>query len=236
MPVQRKVFRIEQMSPVTPPAASLTAVGGPEFPHRDVLDELQALRALIERPLHKPATDPAQTEATGLRQLKDEAAVIRHAIGRIQQELAALHSGTPAGEPGRATRELEAVAEGAERATRQIINAAEAIEDAANTLSACLKRGQEQTLAEDIQDQVIRIFEACNFQDLSGQRISKVMATLNFVEDHVARMMQIWGGIEAFKNAAAATAERTASLHGPKLHGDAGHATQDEIDALFAAR
>ena len=64
------------------------------------------------------------------------------------------------------------------------------------------------------------------------------MATLKFVEDRIARMMEIWGGIEAFKDyTAAALAEREtgpALLNGPKLEGDAGHVSQDEIDAMFA--
>ena len=85
---------------------------------------------------------------------------------------------------------------------------------------------------------MIRIFEASNFQDLAGQRIAKVLATLKFIEDRIARMMEIWGGIEAFKDyTAAALAERPpgpALLNGPKLEGDSGHASQDDIDALFA--
>jgi len=85
---------------------------------------------------------------------------------------------------------------------------------------------------------VLRIFEACNFQDLSGQRIAKVMATLQFVENRIARMMEIWGGAESFKAYAAAMAERQrhpALLHGPRLDDEPGHASQADIDALFKA-
>ena len=177
--------------------------------------------------------------ASGLRQLKDETDTIHRAIIRTKQEIATLHaSGFSNMEHGRVVRELDAVAGGTERATQQILAAAEEIDEAANNLCALLKHGQEQELAQDIRDQVIRIFEACNFQDLAGQRITTVMATLKFVEDHVTRMMEIWGGIEAFKDyAPAAAAERTRetiSATGPKLDGDTGHATQDEIDALFS--
>jgi chemotaxis protein CheZ len=52
------------------------------------------------------------------------------------------------------------------------------------------------------------------------------------------RMMEIWGGLDAFKGIEAeGIAERTGDarlLHGPKIAGEAGHASQDEIDALFA--
>src|SRR5262249_27593828 len=100
-----------------------------------------------------------------------------------------------------------------------------------------LKADHELGIVSDIQDQVIKIFEACNFQDLTGQRITKVVATLQFIETHIIRMMEIWGGIDAFKDfAPEARSERDADgrlLNGPKLADEAGHASQDDIDALF---
>jgi chemotaxis protein CheZ len=176
-------------------------------------------------------------ESDELRQLKDESDSIHRVIAHTKQEVATLHAGTFSdGEP-RATRELDAVADGTERATQQILDAAEVIEEAAKLLSASVKQGQERALAQDIQDHALRIFEACNFQDLSGQRITKVLATLQFVEDRVARMMEIWGGAEAFREfTAAALAERQREaqlLNGPKLDGDPGHASQDDVDAIF---
>ena len=125
-----------------------------------------------------------------------------------------------------------------ERATQQILDAAESIDEAADTLSAALKQEQEQALTSDIRDQVVRIFEACNFQDLSGQRIAKVLATLTFVEDRVARMLEIWGGRAALEDyATAANGDRNVEsklVSGPKLDGDSGHASQQEIDAMFS--
>jgi len=155
------------------------------------------------------------------------------------QELASLHFGAfaEAGQ-GRASRELDAVVDSTERATQHILEAAESIDEAANTLSASLKHDQEQALASDIRDHVVRIFEACNFQDLSGQRIAKVLATLTFVEDRVARMLEIWGGRDALKDYAAgariAPVVDTTLVNGPKLSGDPGHVSQEEIDAMFA--
>src|SRR5215212_3110339 len=221
MPLPRKVFRIEQMHPARMQAARF-AEPAMSLPHQEILCELQALRNLIER----RCTSSIETGA------------IDDAIDRTKLEIAALHVGPPDGSAARATRELDAVTEGAERATQKIINAAEDIEDAANTLSARLKDEQEQALAQDILDHVIQIFEACNFQDLTAQRITKVIATLNFVEDRITRMMETWGGTEAFQlyTAAAMGARETSStLHGPRLAGDVGCATQEDIDALFAA-
>ena len=120
------------------------------------------------------------------------------------------------------------------RRLSQILQAAEAIDQAANTLTASVKGSHDQGLAHDIQDRVVQIFEACNFQDLTGQRVAHVMATLKFVEEHVARLLTIWQGIEQFKPVVfGEEAGSDRFLNGPKLSGDRGHSTQDDIDGLF---
>jgi chemotaxis protein CheZ len=83
----------------------------------------------------------------------------------------------------------------------------------------------------------MRIFEACNFQDLTGQRIAKVLATLKFIEERVAHMVEIWGGMDALKTYTDGTndSNRDPLLHGPKLDGDHDHVSQDDVDALFAS-
>jgi chemotaxis protein CheZ len=135
----------------------------------------------------------------------------------------------------RAGRELTAIVDGTEQATQSILQAAEEIDQAAGTLSAMLKGGHDQGLARDIQDRVVQIFEACNFQDLTGQRVAKVMATLRFVEDHAARLLAIWQDIERFKPIPLSEPPGGDQLYlnGPKLPGDPGHSTQDDIDQLF---
>jgi chemotaxis protein CheZ len=245
MPVRRKVFRIEEMQLAEGRALPQAPAPLDQINQR-MLDDLAELRRLMEcRPPAAPAASTDKPELDGLRQLKVETDTIHRAITRTKEEIAALHvSGLNNPENGRASRELDAVAGGTEHAIQQILAAAEDIDEAANTLSATLKNEQERALAQDIRDQVIRIFEASNFQDLAGQRIAKVLATLKFIEDRITRMMDIWGGINAFKDyTAAALAARMSGpptplhgpppLHGPKLEGDAGHVTQAEIDDLF---
>jgi chemotaxis protein CheZ len=254
MPVRQKSFRIEQMTTSgeprsVAPDAVLPSGAVSELRHQEVLNELKARRDLIEQ--RTPAgsapigssreneTKNDQITLGDLNTLKTETGSIHRAITRTMQELASLHFGAFGNTGhGRASRELDAVVDSTERATQQILEAAESIDEAANTLSASLKHAQEQALASDIRDHVVRIFEACNFQDLSGQRIAKVLATLTFVENRVARMLEIWGGPEALDGYAAATlAEHemeTQLVSGPKLNGDPGHVSQQEIDAMFA--
>jgi len=119
--------------------------------------------------------------------------------------------------------ELSAVTTGAEQATQRILAAAEEIDQLANNLSAALKGKIEQDLAQDIADTVIRIFEACNFHDLIGQRVSKVMTTIKLIE-----------GDEINVAPSPPTNDGARFLHGPRLDSDHGHVTQNDIDAMFA--
>jgi chemotaxis protein CheZ len=252
MPVRQKTFRIERATAGGEPRSDVAPGGAISVhQHHEVLNELRALREVIEQRTpaapqgapsaseNAPKDHPGDQITVGdLNKLKSETDSIHRAISHTMRELASLHFGAFDIERGRASRELDAVVDSTERATQQILDAAESIDEAADTLSAALKQDQEQALTSDIRDHVVRIFEACNFQDLSGQRIAKVLATLTFVEESVARMLEIWGGRAAVEDYAATSAdERNAEdklVSGPKLDGDSGHVSQQEIDAMFA--
>jgi chemotaxis protein CheZ len=245
MPAQRKVFRIEQMAARATPAAAVADGALDASQHTDILAELAALRDLIAaRP--PGCSQAAAIAPADLEELRAETAGLRQLLDGARRELAGLQAAACGNNARqRPACELNAVATDAEHATQQILDAAEAIEDAASTLAAAFKRKQAQTLAQDIQEQVVRIFEACNFQDISGQRIAKLLATLATAVDHVSRMVEICGGTTALSESAAVAAAGTASaagpvrqivlLHGPSCPGDPDRASQAEIDRLFAA-
>ncbi len=217
--VQRKIFRVEQMLTKQPSARS-----GGDPRQNKMIGELNALRALADR-----------SGGDGANELRRELEGVYDAINRNKRELAALNG--IAGDERRVARansELGAAVSGMEHATQKILMSAEIIDESAKTMSASLKKEFELGLTQDIQDHVIRIYEACNFQDLAGQRIAKVMATLKTVEDHVARMIALWESIapQAKRDTQGQAPERKL-VNGPKLEGDSGHATQDDIDALF---
>lgn len=168
--------------------------------------------------------------------MKAELDAISYVIEKTKKEVATLHfTGANGRELARTSDELGAIVAGTEVATNTILNAAEVIDDAAGNLLARLT-GDDAAIARDIADQVVRIFEACNFQDITGQRIAKVLASMRFIEDRVNRMVEIWGGLSALGNVDIdpdpnRTGER-ALLNGPALTSlDA--TTQAEIDALF---
>jgi chemotaxis protein CheZ len=202
------------------------------------MGEIAALRALIapQSPVSRESMERARAQIAEAQAYKHELDLIYAAVKRTRE--AAHAPGTDGPQrpsTDRAGRELEAIVADTERATQSILQAAEAIERGAVTLSAALKNEHEQGLAHDIRDRVMQVFEACNFQDLTGQRAANVIATLRHVEVHVARLMAIWQGIEQFKPVVfdqANDGDRR-FLNGPKLAGDRGHSSQDDIDAIF---
>ncbi|WP_438994088.1 protein phosphatase CheZ [Pseudemcibacter sp.] len=85
----------------------------------------------------------------------------------------------------RAGQELDAIVEATESATDTIMQAAE------DLMSFDTEDFDEYK--NHINDEVMKIFEACSFQDITGQRISKVVKTLNHVEDRVNKLISILG-------------------------------------------
>lgn len=219
--------------------------------HQEVLAEISSLRSLINKggAAQENALNPEEMsekfmaefrkELSEAAKLKVELDAIYEAIAQTKKEIATLHhtTGSKGEEMTRVTNELDAVVDGTEGATETILAAAEFIDETANTLSARVGK-EDSELANDIQDKVVKIFEACNFQDLTGQRITKVVGTLRFVEDRIMQMMDIWGGIETFKDISVEERDHkegdAALLNGPALESDTDVATQDDIDALFA--
>ena len=224
--------------------------------HREIMNELRSIRAQMAAPGHSAAAiavadssaqqiaesqallETYRAQIEQCEKLKVELDLIYDAINRTKREIAVLHGKSFDGnEMSKVTGELGAVVGGTEEATQQILEAAEAIDQAASALAKVNSPDQQKILSEEISERVVSIFEACNFQDLTGQRISKVMSTMKFIENHITVMMDIWGGVDAIRaHAPPIVDDREGDaklLNGPKLDGDAGHASQNDIDALF---
>ena len=160
---------------------------------------------------------------------------IQRAINTTRVEIASLHAnGLREGQINRATDELDAVVWDTEQATQSILSAAEAIDGASDLLMTRLE-GHDRARAAEIHDNVIRIFEACNFQDIAGQRLTKVVGLLHFIETSVAAMADIWvdSGRSTASEPPAGPKAHDALLNGPALAGDVGIVSQDDIDSLF---
>lgn len=82
-----------------------------------------------------------------------------------------------------ATDELDAIIQSTEGATMTIFSACETVE---RTLP-----GIDEHHRNAIQNEITRIYEACSFQDITGQRITKVVRSLRDIETKVGSILKI---------------------------------------------
>jgi len=184
----------------------------------------------------------ASAEAAVISNQRDEILVLRtelqslaHSINDTKTEIILLHTNDENDDRlGLVSHELDAVVGATERATEGILDAAEKIDSVAQALRAYKADPAVMAMGASIVDHVMQIFENCNFQDITGQRIGKVVKTLKFVEERVDKMISIWGS----EDMNAVTVEHTDPidedsrlLNGPQLEGRG--VTQDEIDKMF---
>lgn len=126
--------------------------------------------------------------------------------------------------PG-ASMELDAVVRDTERATETIMSEAEALMNAEPTDLATYKA--------EVDAAMLRMFEACSFQDLTGQRVNKVIATLRHIEERVGQFAGALGVTDTAQPVSAADQRaKDLLLNGPAINGPS--TTQDDIDAMFA--
>ena len=128
----------------------------------------------------------------------------------------------------RAGQELDAIVKSTEEATNTIMGAAEVIMGADASDPAAYQT--------TVNDEVMKIFEACSFQDITGQRISKVVETLQFIEGRIDRLVETIGvadesGTLTDEEQAVEDRKKDQLLNGPQLDGEGQ--SQDDIDAMF---
>ncbi|KAA0676441.1 protein phosphatase CheZ [Roseomonas genomospecies 6] len=163
------------------------------------------------------------------RELMEMAASIEQA----RREVAALRPPDGGGDKiTSATNELDAIVISTERASFEILNAAERLMDLSGKLKA---EGADPGLCSEIEGEVTNIFTACSFQDLTGQRTSKVVNALRYIEQRVNAMINIWG-IEKLAGIQVAqentdTRPDAHLLNGPQLDGLG--VSQADVDSMF---
>ena len=131
-----------------------------------------------------------------------------------------------------ATNELDAIVTSTERASFEIINAAEKLMELTGELR---EQGADGKLLASMDNEVTKIFTACSFQDLTGQRTTKVVNALRYIEQRINTMIDIWGleGVRATMEPDHMRDRRPDAhlLSGPQLNG----ISQDEVDSMFAS-
>lgn len=177
--------------------------------------------------VHDVLTDMRGEETGGIGGLYRELGALALYIRQARDDIAAIRpDDIRSTDIPRATDELDAVVGATEAATNTIMDAAEQLTNIGGEVG-----GDVETRVTEI---VGRIYEACSFQDITGQRITKVVKTLKAIEGKVERLLRAFGeevSGSATEPEPAPTGD-AALLNGPQLPGKA--MDQDEIDRLLA--
>jgi chemotaxis regulatin CheY-phosphate phosphatase CheZ len=209
------------------------------------VDDFRRIAEKLEKQVDRlngaaPAPAPAPAAISG--GLQQEILALTQHVQQTRSDIAALRPvDSGANRIEAATGELDAIVAATERATTDILNAAERIQE----WTARMPRDNDDMaeIADAIEAWCIEILTACSFQDITGQRTTKVVNTLKYIEQRVNTMIEIWGVDKTISMAEMAGGGFTAShrklnderpdahlLNGPSL-GDG--IDQNAIDSLF---
>ena len=189
---------------------------------------LRSIKEWIERANQRSAED------VHLEVLRKELIEMASSIRKAKAEISAMK---PPGDDSAnstrrinlATEELDAIVHSTERATTDILNSAERIME----ISGRMRGGPADAEVDLLDMEATNILMACGFQDITGQRISKVVSTLRYLEERVDAMIRIWGvdGIQPdeIPQARKDTRPDAHLMHGPSLHGGVDQSTVDEL-------
>jgi len=212
-----------------------------------ILDAIESLRRdLCSRSTkvesndsHEPSPEGDDSEHLP-SSVSEQLAELHHAIDITKTELATLRlKGTPPASLDDVSNELDAVVSATEGATNEILTSAEQVNAIVNSIRSTGSVEHDASELAEIEDQMLRIFEACNFQDITGQRITKVVTTMKLVETTLDQILKRFGGINPELMDKVANASESSSngdndlLNGPALNEDV-KVSQDDIDALFS--
>jgi len=161
------------------------------------------------------------------RDLLDEVEELGRIIANAKAEIAALGVDDIAVcDIPFATDELDAIVAHTATATNAILECCETLDAMTDDLD-----GAD---AARLRDATTRIYEACGFQDITGQRITKVVATLKAIERKVAQIVATFGARAPAGGPVPATpSDEAALLNGPQL--PAAAMDQSDIDRLLAS-
>jgi chemotaxis protein CheZ len=161
--------------------------------------------------------------------LLEEIGELGRTIAAARAEIAALQvDDITASHIPSATDELDAIVTHTAAATDSILEVCETLDGMAGRL--------EPGAAGELQEATTRIYEACSFQDITGQRITKVVTTLKTIDMKVARIIATFAshdGSQSQPCPGTRSAPEVALLNGPQLPANA--MDQSDIDKLLAS-
>jgi chemotaxis protein CheZ len=181
----------------------------------------ERIEAAVRAVLSSMAGDLSATEAALLAELEG----LGRTVARAKQEIARLKVDdiTESHIPS-ATDELDAIVDHTAQATNEILDCCDVLEGVVGRVAP--------DDAAALQGVITRIYEACSFQDITGQRIGKVVTALKAIEGRIADVTGRFKEGRAAPEPAPEETEGRRLAEGPQLPG-AG-VSQAEIDRLLA--
>ena len=156
-------------------------------------------------------------------------------VDRVRVEIASLSkSGEGADEFTTIAKQRDGVLEATHDASDRIMDSVEKSNEASDELRGMLTDPAQIAILDRVINCNSVVFEACAFQDLTGQRVNKIAKSIGYVEERVAALRAIWGSseLEAFEaELRDDRSEHEKLLNGPEAKAEA--ISQDEIDKLF---
>jgi chemotaxis protein CheZ len=185
--------------------------------------------------MHEVVAMSAALDSLDVEILKKNLKDLFNYVQRVRQEIAALNrSADDADKFATMGDQLDGIVEATKDATDTIMEAVENNNEAVGKLKETTTNADQIALLDQIQNNNNAVFEACAFQDLTGQRVTKIIKSVTYVEARVDALREIWGKEELDKIEIEAERELTEDekiLHGPQRKAVA--ISQDEIDKLF---
>lgn len=157
-----------------------------DIARRNRVADTQVLLAAIAR-LERAGT--ARAAPDGLATLRCDLADMAAAIARTKAEIAGSLPAASGTEAPEAPATLDGIVRTTERATSDILDATEAIQESAWTMR---EAGFEAALCDGLDRRATEIYVACEFQDVTAQRVARVVGTLEYLEGRIATLARIW--------------------------------------------
>jgi chemotaxis protein CheZ len=177
-------------------------------------------------------------DQAALDKVRHEVEAISARITLTKQEIAALkHPLAKEDKLSNASLELSAVVKSTEEATQAIMQVAEHLDEIAREVTSLVSDSYVVTRLNEMSEHIVKLYEACSFQDLTGQRITKVVRTIDFIEERIETMQAIWGRKDIERIPVPEDEIHKVDdglvLHGPS-DSAGGAISQDEVDKLFS--
>lgn len=183
-----------------------------------VVDAIESLKSYITKE-HDPAD---------MLQMRLDIVDMTQTIERIKIEIA--NTGEDGASMSDAQVELNVVVDETADATHTILAAAEKTQE---IVWQAKEAGMASEQCDKLDELITDIYMACSFQDLTGQRLRKVVQLISVIEQRLKNMVSLWDAAELnrYRQSAEANREDDTLKNGPALPGQAQQ--QIDIDAVM---